>query len=87
MQLSIKALVIAGGLLWGGAIFACGIANLASASYAAEFLKVVSSIYPGYHASRTIGDVLVGAGYALVDGGLWGLIFGWLYNWFARRPA
>ncbi len=85
MQLSTKALGITGALLWGGAILLCGVANLISASYAAEFLKLLSSIYPGFHASRTIGDVLVGTGYGLVDGGLAGLVFGWLYNWIVGR--
>ena len=48
---------------------------------------VLSSIYPGFHASRTFADVLVGTGYALVDGGAAGLVFGWLYNWIAPRAA
>ena len=87
MRLSIKAFGITGSLLWGGAILMCGIANLASASYAAEFLRVISSIYPGFHASRTFADVLVGTCYALVDGGLAGLIFAWLYNWVVGRSA
>jgi hypothetical protein len=30
--------------------------------------------------SRTIGDVLTGTVYALIDGGIAGLIFGWVYN-------
>lgn len=80
MRLSIKALGITSALLWGGAMLVCGIANLASASYGAQFLKVISSIYPGFHASRTISDVLVGTCYGLVDGGLGGVIFAWLYN-------
>ncbi|MGB8769807.1 MAG: hypothetical protein WCC92_09340 [Candidatus Korobacteraceae bacterium] len=87
MQLSLKALGVTGALLWGVAVFICGIANLASASYAAEFLKVISSIYPGFHASRNFGDVVVGTCYALVDGGLGGLVFGWLYNWIVRQSS
>lgn len=39
MRLSIKALGIAGALLWGGAILMCGIASLVTGSYGAEFLK------------------------------------------------
>ncbi len=45
------------------------------------------TIYPGFHASRTFSDVLVGTCYALVDGGLAGLVFGWLYNWIVRRSG
>jgi hypothetical protein len=85
MRLSAKALGITGALIWGGAVLVCGIANSASGSYASEFLKLLSSIYPGFHGSRTVGDVLVGTGYGLVDGGLGGLVFGWIYNSIARR--
>jgi len=84
MQLSVKALSIVVGLLWGGAILAVGLANLAVPSYGLAFLQGMSSIYPGFHASRTFTDVLVGTGYALVDGAVGGLVFGWLYNFFAR---
>lgn len=87
MQLSIKALGITGALLWAGAIFVCGVANLATASYGAEFLRVMSSIYPGFHASRSISDVLVGTCYGLLDGGLGGIVFGWLYNRLARSTG
>jgi hypothetical protein len=85
MRLSVKALGITGALIWGGAMLVLGIVNLASASYAAEFLKVISSIYPGYHATQTIGDVIVGTCYALVDGGAGGLIFAWVYNQAVAR--
>jgi hypothetical protein len=85
MHLSVKALGITGALLWGGAMLVLGIAHLASASYAAEFLKVISSIYPGYHATQTVGDVVLGTCYALVDGGVGGLIFAWVYNQSVAR--
>ena len=87
MRLSLKALGIACAILWGGAILMCGIANLARDSYGTEFLRVVSSIYPGFHASRSFADILVGTCYALVDGGLAGLVFGWLYNWIVGRSG
>ena len=44
----------------------------------------MSSLYPGFHASHTFGDVIVGMLYGVVDGGFAGLIFAWLYNCFAR---
>jgi hypothetical protein len=44
------------------------------------FLDGISSVYLGFHAPRTIGDVLVGTLYGLVDGAIGGLIFGWLYD-------
>ena len=83
MRLSVKSLMIACGLLWGGAVLFAGLLNLAAASYGVEFLKLVSSVYPGFHASRKFVDVLVGAGYGLLDGAIAGLILAWLYNLFA----
>jgi hypothetical protein len=83
MKLSIRALAIASALLWGGCLLFVGVLNLASASYGVGFLQMMSSVYPGFHASRTFGDVIAGTIYALVDGAICGLVFGWLYNAFA----
>lgn len=80
MRLSLKSMTFACGLLWGGAVLFVGLLNLASASYGVEFLKTVSSVYPGFHASRNFADVLVGTGYGLLDGAVAGLLLGWLYN-------
>lgn len=80
MRLSLKSLAFACGLLGGGAILFTGLVNLASAPYGMEFLKVASSVYPGFHATRRFVDVLVGTGYGLVDGAVAGFLLGWLYN-------
>lgn len=80
MKVSLKAIAIATGVLWGSAILFVGLVNLASPSYGLSFLQVVSSAYPGFHASRTIGDVVTGTGYGLIDGAVGGLFFGWIYN-------
>jgi len=85
MRLSIKACVVSFALLWGGCLLFVGIINLACASYGSAFLQMMSSVYPGFHNSRTILSVLVGTGYALVDGGLGGFFFAWLYNVFGGR--
>jgi hypothetical protein len=89
MKLSVKALAIASALLWAGALLCAGLVNLAAPSYGGDFLQLASSIYPGFHNSRTFVDVLVGTGYALVDAGVGGAIFAWLYNAFSKgsRPA
>jgi len=87
MKLSLKGLSIAVALLCGGCVFVVGIANLASPSYGMEFLKVVSSVYPGFHASRTFVDVLVGTGYGIVDGAIGGFLLAWLFNLFAKPAA
>jgi hypothetical protein len=80
MRLSVKSLAITAGVLWGGCLLVVGLLNLASATYGASFLHGMSSVYPGFHASRTVLDVLVGTCYALLDGAVGGLIFGGLYN-------
>ncbi len=86
MRLSLKGLAITSGLLWGGGILFVGLINLAAPSYGTTFLNWTSSIYPGYHNSRTVIDVFVGTGYGLVDGAVGGLLFGWLYNLLASQP-
>jgi hypothetical protein len=85
MRLSVPALTITAAVLWGGGMLFVGVVNLAAPSYGLGFLQIMSSVYPGFHASRTLGDVLVGTGYATVDGAICGLLFGWLYNAFAAR--
>jgi hypothetical protein len=84
MQLSSKSLAITSALLWGGGILFVGLVNLAAPSYGTTFLGWTSSIYPGFHNSRTFLDVLVGTGYGLVDAGVGGFLFGWLYNFFSK---
>ena len=87
MRFSLKALAVVAALLWGGGVLFVGLVNLAAPSYGTMFLQCVSSVYPGFHNSRTFIDVLVGTGYALVDGAVAGLLFGWLYNLLAGRSA
>lgn len=87
MKLSAKALAITFGLLWGGALLCVGLLNLAAPPYGSSFLNGMSSVYPGFHASHTLADVLVGTGYGLADGAIGGLIFGWLYNSFASKAV
>jgi hypothetical protein len=84
MKLSVKGMAIAGALMWGIlAVFGVGMLNVVWPSYGREFLQVVASIYPGYHAVPSYGQVIVGTLYALVDGAVGGAIFAWLYNRFA----
>jgi len=60
VKVSLKAIAIAAGVLWGCAILFLGLINLVSPSYGLSFLQAISSVYPGFHVSRTIGDVLTG---------------------------
>ena len=83
MRLNVKALALTAGIVWALSVLLVGAANLIWPGYDGAFLQVIDSIYPGYHATRSVIDVIVGVLYALVDGAVCGLVFGWLYNLFA----
>jgi len=83
MKLSVKGLALACGILWAVAMLAMGLANLIWSSYGQQFLQTMASVYPGYHATRSIPEVIVGTLYGAVDGFFGGAIFAWLYNQFA----
>jgi hypothetical protein len=83
MKFNIGGLGLAVGLFFGGAILLVGVSNLMWPGYGSAFLQLVASIYPGYKASATFGQVVIGALYGLVDGAIGGAIFAWLYNWLS----
>jgi hypothetical protein len=85
MKLNVKALAFTAGILWGLVVLLVGLANLIWSGYGGGFLQMMASIYPGYQATASIGEVIVGTLYALVDGGICGLGFAWLYNLFAGK--
>lgn len=85
MKLAIRPLVITCAIFWGGTALLCGVANLLWPPYAEGLLKLLASIYPGYGADGTFGSVLNVTLYALVDGAVGGLIFGWLYNMMVAK--
>lgn len=89
MKFNIGALSLAVGLFWGGSILLVGVANMIWPGYGSSFLQLVASIYPGYKASATFGQVIVATLYGVVDGAIGGVIFAWLYNWLLTffRPA
>ena len=80
MKFAIIPLAIACAILWGGAVFLCGIANMQWPPYGESFLQLLDSIYPGYDGTGSFGSVVVGTLYATVDGAVGGLVFGLLYN-------
>lgn len=87
MKLNVKALVLAGGIIWALALFLTGIVNIIWAGYGTAFLEVMASVYPGYSASGSIGDLIVGVIYAFIDGALCGFVFGLLYNAFVGKQG
>jgi len=84
VKLSTKALALASAILWGAAMLGMGLANLIWGSYGQQFLQTMASVYPGYHATRSIAEVVVGTLYGAVDGLIAGAVFAWLYNQFAK---
>ena len=84
MKFSIRGLALASAILWGIAMLGMGLANLIWGSYGQQFLQTMSSVYPGYHASRSAAEVIVGTLYGAVDGFIAGAVFAWLYNRFAK---
>jgi hypothetical protein len=85
MKMSAMALAVAGAALWGGGLFAVGLANLAFPSYGADFLRMVSSIYPGYDGAPHVGSLLIGTVWGLADGWVGGYLLAWLYNQVQER--
>ena len=83
MKLSVKSLTITAALYWGGTVFFVALLNYLSPPYGKAFLDLVSSIYPGYKSVGSLGSVIVGTLYSLVDGAVGGGIFAWMYNAFS----
>lgn len=83
MRLNVKALTFAAAVVWGGVVVLVSFANWILPGYGGTFLSMISSLYPGYHATQSFGQVIVGTCYAIVDGAIGGLVFAWLYNLFA----
>ena len=87
MKFNLKALTVTAAIMWAGAVFFVGAANAIWPSYGKAFLVTLASIYPGFGASGTFGDAIVGSLYALVDAAIVGFIFGWLYNLIAGATS
>lgn len=88
MKLDVKAMAISLGLIWGVlAIFLVGLANMIWPGYGQAFLDLTASIYPGYKATASFGQVIVGMLYGLVDGAIAGALLAWLYNRFAAADS
>ena len=83
-RLDSRALAYAGGAVFGGGMLIVGLVNLAAPEYGGAYLKLFSSVYPGYTGTGTLSSVLILTGYALVDGAVFGWLVGVLYNRLAR---
>lgn len=80
MKLSIKKFALTCSILWGLAVLIVSTTNLIWPGYGGVFLTVMASIYPGYEAMQGVDSIIIGTLYALVDAGIGGAVFAWLYN-------
>ena len=87
MRLNPKALALTCGLLWGATLFLLGCVNFQWPDFGSFFLLMLQSLYPGYRGGASVGSVLLGTVYGVLDGALGGLVVAWVYNFFARRFA
>ncbi|MGB7547006.1 MAG: hypothetical protein WBM14_04610 [Terracidiphilus sp.] len=87
MKFDVKAMALTWAILWGGIVLLVAVANLIWSSYGESFLQMLASWYPGYHPTRSIGEVVVVTLYAIVDGLVGGAVFGWLYNRLVKTSA
>ena len=83
MRLSLRAMVIAGAILWGGAILLVGLINLANPNYGVNFLQMTNSVYPWFHMTHTLPNVFIGTLDGVLDGAVAAMLFTWLYNSFS----
>jgi hypothetical protein len=87
MRLNVTAVAASSAILWALAMFVTGLANMIWPPYGQAFLQVMDSIYPGYQATASFGQVIVGSLYGLVDAAVGGAVFAWLYNVVAARSS
>lgn len=80
MKFDEKGLALACAILWGAVMLFMGVANMVWSGYGQEFLKMMASVYPGYHAVAKLSQVVTGTLYGILDGLVGGFVFAWLYN-------
>jgi len=83
MKFDIKALAVAGGVIWGCIVFLITLWLIVRNLHTEPM--IFELIYPGYSVSG-LGS-LVGLAYGFVDGAVVGLAFGWLYNSFISKDS
>lgn len=82
MKLSIKALALTSGILWGLAVFLVTIWITVTESGGTTLGKL-HKFYFGYSVSW--GGAFIGLLWGFVDGLICGAIFAWLYNILAKN--
>ena len=77
-----KNLGLAGGIVWGVALFLFTLIAIPT-GYGAVFLNLVSSVYIGH--SLSVPGAFLGLIYGFIDAFIGVYIFAWLYNWLEKR--
>jgi hypothetical protein len=86
MKFNVMQLGLTLAILWALLVLLVGIINLIFPGYGVAFLKIVDSIYPGYHFAKWgFGGVIVATLYAVIDGFVVGVVIAWLYNLLGKR--
>ena len=85
MRLSIRAMVIAGAVLWGGGMLLVGLMNLADPNNGVSFLQMTNSVYPLFHMTHNWSVLLVRTLEGALDGAIAAAIFAALYNSIAAH--
>ena len=84
MRISLKAISLSSAILWGLVMLLVGFLHMAVPSYGADFLRMMSSVYPGADTAPTFGRVILGTIYGFIDGAIGGCVFGLLYGAFVH---
>ena len=80
-RLNIRALALAGGVLWG--LYMLFIGWTSMFGWGTNFVVTMSSVYIGFRPTF-LGSV-IGAMWGFVDGAIAGAIIAWVYNMAAKR--
>ncbi len=80
MKFNIAAAAITLGVGFAIALGLSGILNMLFEGYGQAFLDLMASVYPGYKASGSAGDLVIGCFYATTDGIIAGGGLALLYN-------
>jgi hypothetical protein len=84
MKLETRGFALSCAILWSGVLLLVALLNLGLKGYGQQFLDVLASFYPGYHAAPRAGQVVLVTVYGFADGLIGGTIFCWLYNRLAK---
>jgi hypothetical protein len=87
MKLSLNAMILAGALFKAIVFLFISLMNLLLRPYGGGYLASLTSLYPGYDPLNWPIAVIIGTLYSLLAGGLAGLLFGCLYNFFAKHTV